>query len=335
MLMDGRPDDADRLGDLGRRITHWAIFRRYWLSIIGTLGLIMASAGLWLFQPYLLGVAIDGLVENDWYGVAYLAGLQVGVLIIGGARRYYDTRVYARIYRDIGAEAVSAAQAAGLEITRTAARANMLREVVNFFEFRVPSIIRATIDLVGSLALLSFLSLNVFYASLGALAAILLSSFLFGGQLLRLNRGYNDQLEQEIDAYQARSRQRTDAHLSALAEWQIRRSDTQVAIFGLTSFVLMGVVLYALYDTVSVQQAAIGTVFAVISYVRRFQIATFEFPAAYQQIIRTLEITRRINEAWRAPSEEMRRDASLRREAAAVRLMGEFLRERNGDDRRL
>ncbi|MEO1015045.1 MAG: ABC transporter six-transmembrane domain-containing protein [Pseudomonadota bacterium] len=323
--MSGRNKEADQFGPLGGPITHWAIFRRYWLSIIGTLGLIMLSAGLWLFQPYLLGLAIDGLVEDDWLGVAYLAALQVGVLIIGGARRYYDTRVYARIYRDIGAEAVSAAQAAGVEITRTAARANMLREVVNFFEFRVPSIIRASIDLVGSLVLLAFLSMNVFYASLGALGAILLSSVLFGGRLLRLNKGYNDQLEQEIDAYQANSRRQTDAHLSALAQWQIRRSDTQVWIFGLTSFVLMGVVLYALYDTVSVKEAAIGTVFAIISYVRRFQIATFEFPAAYQQIIRTLEITRRINEAWRAPAETLKRDA------VAMRFLGELGGEASRD----
>ncbi|MBI1391864.1 MAG: hypothetical protein GC152_03890 [Alphaproteobacteria bacterium] len=304
------------LGDLGGPITHGRIFRRYWLSIIGTLSLIVLSSTLWVFQPYLLGVAIDGLVVDDWRGVAYLAALQVGVLIIGAARRFYDTRVYSRIYREIGAEAVSASQAAGLEITRTAARANMLREVVNFFEYRAPGVARALIDLVGSLSLLALLSWNVFLASLGAMASIVVSSVLFGGVLFRLNRSYNDQLEREIDAYQANSRVQTDAHLDALARLQVQRSDTQVAIFGATSLILMVVVLFALYDTVAVKEAAIGTVFAVVSYVRRFQIATLEFPAAYQQLIRTLEITRRINDAWRAPADSPKKEAIAYRYAA-------------------
>ena len=143
-------------------ITHGRIFRRYWGSILVTLGLILASASLWLMQPYLLGLAIDGLTQGAWRGVAYLAGLQVLVLFIGGARRFFDTRVYTRIYRDIGEETVAASQAAGLPLTRMTARANMLREVVRFFEFRVPATLRSFINLVGSLGLLYFLSAPVF-----------------------------------------------------------------------------------------------------------------------------------------------------------------------------
>ena len=307
--------DPQRLGDLGGRITHGGIFRRYWRSITGTLALIIGSAGLWVVQPYLLGVAIDDLTNQQWRGMAWLGGLQVAALLVGGAGRFYDTRVYSRIYREIGAEAISASQAAGLDVTRVAARANMLREVVSFFEFRVSGLIRAVIDLVGSLTLLAILSTSVFYASFAAMAAIGAASLLFGGVLFRINRAYNDQLEQEIDVFRARARARTDEHLAALASWQVKRSDVQVAIFGLTSLVLTAVVFFALYDTVAVQGAAIGLVFSIVSYVRRFQIATFQFPAAYQQLIRTLEITRRINEAWRAPaSDELRASAAVHAE---------------------
>ncbi len=312
------------------KITHWRILRRYWLSIFGTLSLIILATSLGLFQPYLLGQAIDGLAADDWRGVGYLAALQLGVLLISGARRYYDTRVYTRIYRDIGADTVTNAQAAGLEITRTAARANMLREVVSFFEFRIPGVLRSSIDLVGSLALLALLSWNVFLASLGGMAAMVVVSLAFSGRLFRLNKGYNDQLEKEIDAYQENSRAKTDEHLSELARWQVRRSDLNVIIFGLTNVALLGVVLYALYDTVSVKEAAIGTVFAIVTYVRRFQIAVFEFPITYQQVIRTLEIIRRINDIDSVTTsaddkqEQTRTAADARGDALAVRMLGEL-----------
>ena len=290
----------EKNGDEGEtislNITHGRIFKRFWAPILGTLTLILVSSSLWLIQPFLLGRAIDGLVQDEWRGVVLLAGLQIGVLSIGAMRRYYDTRVYTRIYRTIGGEAVSASQAAGVELTRVSARANMLREVVNFFEFRVPATLRSVVDLVGSLALLAFLSTNVFYACAGAMGVIILVSLVFSGRLFKLNSRLNNQLEKEIDVFESRSPERTDGHLSEVARWRVRASDTEVIMFGLSSLTLMLVMFYALYDTVSVQDALIGEVFAVITYVGRFQFAVNTFPGAYQQLIRTLEITRRINQ---------------------------------------
>ena len=292
--------------DAGRplNITHGRIFRRYWAPILVTLGLILLSASLWLMQPFLLGLAIDGLVAGEWRGVAYLAGLQVLVLTIGATRRFFDTRVYTRIYRDIGEETVAASQAAGVQLTRITARANMLREVVRFFEFRVPSTLRSFINLIGSLGLLAFLSLPVFYACLGGAAFIALTSALFSGRLLRVNAAINDQLEEEVDVFAARSRAGTEEHLRKLAGFQVRRSDLQVVMFGANSLALMGVLLFSLYHIVSVEQAAIGVVFSVFSYVTRFQNAVDQFPASYVELLRTLEITRRINAVVVAEDED-------------------------------
>ncbi len=286
-------------------ITHGRIFRRYWGSILVTLGLILASASLWLMQPYLLGLAIDGLTQGAWRGVAYLAGLQVLVLFIGGARRFFDTRVYTRIYRDIGEETVAASQAAGLPLTRMTARANMLREVVRFFEFRVPATLRSFINLVGSLGLLYFLSAPVFFACLGGAAFIVVTSAIFSGSILRVNAKINDQLEEEVDVFAARSAEGVRQHFASIAGFQVRRSDLQVMMFGLNNIGLMGVLLFSLYQVVSVEQAAIGIVFSVFSYVTRFQNAVESFPATYVELLRTVEITRRINAVVAAEDEEV------------------------------
>lgn len=279
----------------GLAVTHGNIFRRYWAPILITLGLIFVSSLLWLFQPFLLGVAIDGLIADDWSGVVWLALLQLGVLMIGMARRFYDTRVYARIYRDIAEEAVTASQEASLELTRITARAGMLREVVSFFEFSLPFSLRALINLVGSVALLWFLSKTVLIACAIAIGLIVLIGWGFSGRIQSLSKRISDQQEREVDVISQDSRDETRDHFRKLARWQIAFSDTDVIMFGLSNVVLTGVLLFALYQTVSVDNAEVGTIFAVFSYVTRFQFAAYNLPYTYQQLLRTLEITKRVN----------------------------------------
>lgn len=308
-------------------ITHGRIFQRYWASIIVTFLLIIVSSGLWLVQPFLLGVAIDGMTKGQWMGVAGLAALQAVALVVGAARRLYDVRVYTRIYRDIGAETLAASHAAGVELTRVAARASMLREVVTFFEFRLPATLRSFLDLIGSLGFLAFLSIGAFYACLGGIAAILLTGALFSGRLIRVNAALNDQLEREVDIYAGKDPEDARAHLKALTGHQVRRADLQVVMFSANSVALMGVLLYSLYYVVSVQGAAIGAVFAVFTYVIRFLGAVDSLPTAYVELLRTIEITRRINDIVIAEPEPERIEASEEERSARLAAVARLIEE--------
>lgn len=290
-----RTDTVDAASAVILNVSHGAIFRRYWGSILVTLGLIVFSTALWLLQPYLLGRAIDGLVADEWRQTLELGVVQALVIVIGASRRYYDTRVYTRIYRAIGAETVAASQAVGLPVTTLTARANMLREIVRFFELRVPAALRSAINLVGSLTLLAFISTPVFYACLVGMGSIVGLSLAFGGRLLRLNASMNDQMETEVDVFSANDPAQTEAHLKEIAGWQVRRSDLEAAMFAMSGLVMTGVLLFSLYAVVSLEKADIGEAFAAFTYVVRFQIAVNAFPAAYQDTVRTMEISRRIN----------------------------------------
>ncbi|MEO1041172.1 MAG: ABC transporter six-transmembrane domain-containing protein [Pseudomonadota bacterium] len=310
----------------GLAVTHGNIFRRYWGSILTTLGLIFASSILQLFQPFLLGVAIDRLIADNWSGVVWLALLQVGVLAIGMARLFYDTRVYARIYRDIAEEAVTASQEASLELTRITARAGMLREVVGFFEYTLPSSLRSVINLIGSVLLLWFLSKTVLVACAIAIVVMVIIAVGFSGRIRSLSRRTSDQQEREVDVIAQQSRSDTREHFSKLARWQIATSDTEVIMFGLSNVVLTGVLLFALYQTISVENAEVGTIFAVFSYVTRFQFASYNLPYTYQRLIRTLEITERVNrldddvedDAEEHDDRETPKPRSTRRDAAVL-----------------
>ena len=69
--------------------------------------------------PFVLGVAIDDLVDGSYRGVLWLAGLEVIGLTVGVIRRLYDTRVYTGIYTDV---ANRTAQKADMPVTQRAAK---------------------------------------------------------------------------------------------------------------------------------------------------------------------------------------------------------------------
>ncbi|MEM9898233.1 MAG: ABC transporter six-transmembrane domain-containing protein [Pseudomonadota bacterium] len=283
--------------ETGRRlnITHQTIIARYWGSILGTMSLMLVASFISVLQPFALGVAINDLVEGSWGGVVILGGIQVALVTLTLARRFYDTRVYTRIFREIGGEAVAMSQQAGVELTRIGARANLLREVVSFFELRLPWTLRSFVNLFGALGLLAFLSFSVFLVCLSVMGFVIILSLIFSPILYRINKEINDQQELEFDVFQSGDTIKTDEHFAKLAKAQVRRSDTDVLVSALIYPVLIGVLMFSLYNVVLIEAAPIGTVFSVLSYVSAFQIAMFTLPDAYHQLLRTVEITRRIN----------------------------------------
>ena len=51
--------------------------------------------------PFVMGLAINDLIEGHMRGVWLFVALEVSALLVGTLRRLYDTRVYAGIYTDI------------------------------------------------------------------------------------------------------------------------------------------------------------------------------------------------------------------------------------------
>ena len=279
-----------------RRITHWSLFKRRWGSISATLALVLASTLLWLAQPYILGIAINDLTEGRWLGTALLVGVQLAVIVIGGVRRMLDTRVYGRLYREVSTEVVVTSQRAGLGLTRIAARASMLREVVKFFEHQVPRTIRAFVNLVGSLILLWLLAPPVFFVCLAGGGFVFALTIFVGRRLFRLNAELNDELEREVAVLEGRDAGEVEAHFASVTRHRVAKSDLEVLIYGLSTAALSAALVFGLYWMIAQEGAAVGTVFSVFTYVIRFQMAATTVPATYQETVRTLEITRRIND---------------------------------------
>ena len=108
------------------------IFHKYKVKFGLTLFLILTESMLSLMFPLFIGYAIDSAYNNSSYGATLLGVLGMIALVIGVGRRIYDSRFYAKVYENIGAQAIS--KMANHVPSRKTARLSMIREFVEFLE---------------------------------------------------------------------------------------------------------------------------------------------------------------------------------------------------------
>lgn len=270
------------------------LIRRFKGRVSLTFLLVVIESLLDVFYPLFIGLAIDDLLQGKYDGVIQLGALGILSLLVGAARRAYDTRVYAGIYRQIVPEMVNKEQERGSSVSKVSARSSLLTEFVEFLENSMPEIIRGIVSLVGILIMIAALNWNVFLACLGILLLIVMVYGISGKINYRLNASYNNQLEQQVQALESKDMRVIQQHYGALMKWNIKLSDLENL-----NYVAMwiGVIALLVYTPIMVVEdgtTSYGQVSSVFMYVFNYIAATMGFPLYIQQLIRLKEISRRL-----------------------------------------
>ncbi|MEM1111835.1 MAG: ABC transporter six-transmembrane domain-containing protein [Pseudomonadota bacterium] len=272
-----------------------SIFLRFKWRISLTLSLVILETLLALLYPLFIGWAINGLLDDSFDGIYWLAGLGVASVLMGVARRFYDTRIYSHIYRIITPEMVAREKAKGQPVSKIAARSSLLTELVEFFENALPEVIEAIVGLVGVLIILSTINLSVFLASL-ALLALVVIIYLFTGKLnYRLNAGYNNELEHQVDAIRQADMRQVHRHFRRLMRWNIKLSDLETVTYLVLWMGVVGLFVYAPVAAIDGGIVDYGLIVALLMYVFDFIEKVSALPLYVQQLIRLKEIANRIS----------------------------------------
>ena len=270
------------------------IWERYRLRISGTLGLLGIEQVLAVAEPFMLGVAINDLLNGSYRGILWLAGLEGARLLIGVIRRLYDTRVYAWIYSELANSTTG--HSSNTTISKTSAWVRLIQELVDFFEWEIPSLAAAIISLIGALLMLLFLSPVVGMLSLVVAGLIALVFQISRKRTFNLNYLLNNELERQVTTIERNNCQASKRHFRRLARWRIHLSDLEAMNFGIAELLLAGLIIGAIVLTVD-HSIAVGTVFSIIAYLIDFAEGLVILPTTYQQWIRAQEIGTRFNQA--------------------------------------
>ena len=272
------------------------LLKRFRGKVSLTLFLVILEAVTNLLFPLFMGYAINDLLDKNYNGLIGLAILGFMSLLISSIRRLYDTRAYAGIYTTLVTELVTKEQHRSSSVSKISARTSLFTELVEFLENSFPAIINSLIAVVGTLVIIFWLNRSIFVACLLASAIIFVLYGLGGRHNLKLNRGYNDTLERQVDVLATADQPQIGAHFKEVMRWNIKLSDFETFNFSLTWIILISLLLYAIVAAVSSGLTAYGTIFSLVVYVFEYISSVVELPLYFQQAIRLKEISARLND---------------------------------------
>ena len=272
------------------------LLSRFRWRIAITMFLVVIEAILGLLFPLFIGNSINGLLEQSTTELIYLGALGGLALLVGSARRFYDTRAYSGIYTTIATEMVEREHAKEKPISAIAARATLLTEFVEFLENSMPMIVENLFGIVGVLLIVLSLNNSIFVACLALFIWIVVIYVLTGRLNFRLNRNYNDELEKQVDVLSTQESPFIKNHFRAVMKWNIRLSDLETVNY---IGIWIGIIALLVYSPLVVIDSGIsdfGLVFSILMYVFQYIESIVNLPLFIQQIIRLQEISQRLQE---------------------------------------
>ena len=119
-----------------------AIFRANLGSICLTYVLFAVENVINVIEPFVLGLAIDGMLNGSYEPLGWFAAQHLAHLVIGVARRAYDTRMFGRIHADLVTQLVLDHRRREVEVTRIVARSSLSRDLSRSSNNRSRSLFR-------------------------------------------------------------------------------------------------------------------------------------------------------------------------------------------------
>jgi len=265
----------------------WCIALTYAVTLLENL--------FYLLYSWTIGLAIDGLLAGRGrWSLVPLVAVWAAHTVIGAGRQVYDTWVFARIHARIATATIERQRRAGIETTEIAARSAMSRELVDFFEREVPTLMTAALGLVGGIAMLFWYDRLVGLIVMVWMAPVLVVYALMGRRAHRLNRDLNDETEREVDLIDRDRFVPLASHFRRRGRLRVRLSNAEATSWSLVELFSIAAVVLVLLRMTSLPGIQAGELYAMLAYIWRVLECLDQAPTPVQRFARLLDIGRRL-----------------------------------------
>jgi hypothetical protein len=247
-----------------------------------------------LSYPWATGLAIDGLLDHDYWMTAPIIIAWTLRSAIGLFRQMYDTRLYTDIYNSIVTDTILRQRAVGIKATSVAARSAMSRDFVTFFEKDVPVVVASIIGILGSAAILFYYDLIIGAVTASLFIPVYLVNRGYMRRSLLLNEGLNNQLEEEVQVIEHAEPAAIRHHFAQVRCWRVKLSDAEAFNWTFIEVLSILVFIVVLVRATFLPTTETGDVFAILVYVWRLMENLDNVPQIVQQLTRLHDIAKRI-----------------------------------------
>ena len=262
--------------------------------LIGTFTLVLAENLLLLTYPVFGGIAINGVLEGNLGKALSYAAVVLVIWTVGSVRRAVDTRAFSRIYAEMVVPVILQQRRDGEAVSTISARAALSRELVDFFEMHLPTLVTSLISMVGAVLMLLFIEFWTVLASFFVLLFFMLLIPRYSRVNDRLYFRLNNRLERDVHIIEHSGDRELEQHHQLLAEMRIAISNREAVGYAVIGIALM--FLFAVSFSVMTLRgnANAGHLYAGVSYLWSFAISIDDAPRLLEEISKIRDIGKRI-----------------------------------------
>ena len=262
--------------------------------LIDTFTLVLAENLLLLTYPVFGGFAINGVLEGNLGKALSYAAVILVIWTVGSVRRAVDTRAFSRIYAEMVVPVILQQRRDGDAVSTISARAALSRELVDFFEMHLPTLVTSLISMVGAVLMLLFIEFWTGLASFFVLLFFMLLIPRYSRVNDRLYFRLNNRLERDVHIIEHSGDRELEQHHQLLAEMRIAISNREAVGYAVIGIALM--FLFAVSFSVMTLRgnANAGHLYAVVSYLWSFAISIDDAPRLLEEISKIRDIGKRI-----------------------------------------
>ena len=279
-----------------------SIFTTYRKSILLAISFVVVEKVAWIIEPTVFGNVIDAMI--DALATRPLQSPTIPLLIwigvftvnsgVGTYRRYRDEKIYLTIYNDLAAKIARRVTKGSMDASRAAARAELSRELIEFYQYRVPDLMEQGIDIGGAIIALTLFDWRLGATCATILVPVVLLSWLYNKKVSFFQKQIHDQQEDIYRVYAANDVEQVKSYNVEMAKWKQKIANRGALNFGVLRIFLLGIFLVILYVAIDLDDFTTGNIYAIAAYVWTFVTSSEYLPEQLESMTSVKDISERL-----------------------------------------
>jgi ABC-type multidrug transport system fused ATPase/permease subunit len=278
------------------------LVRQHKRGIFVALTLVVIENLAWIVERTLFGNVIDAMIDTAtgepkasaitplllWIG-AFVTNSGVGAL-----RRSVDQMIYLRMFTEIATNVSRSAVKHRMSVSKTAARAQLSREYITFFQYRVPEIGEQIISIGGALIGLAIFDLRIAGACSVVIVPLVLINTWYARRVTALQTSLHDNYEETYEVFSTKSPDKVHAYFETQNQSQQHIANYGAISFGLMRFVLLLIFIVVLYIAIDLDNFSTGNIYSIVAYLWTFITSSEYIPELLESWTSLKDISRRL-----------------------------------------
>ena len=279
-----------------------SLFKRYYKLILLIISLVVIENLAWILEPTVFGNVIDAVIDKNASveNVNLLLPLfiWIGLFIVnsgvGAFRRSFDQKVYLGMFTQIATEVAVKGKEHNLNISTIAGRAELTKEYISFFHFRMPEIIEQSIAILGAIVALFFFDLRIGLTCMFIILPIILMSRLYSLKVQKIQKELHDIQEDAYKIYSTLDIEKISGYYKKYSQYNQKIANWSSLNFGIIRFSLLAIFLIVLYISIDLDDFTTGNIYAIVTYLWTFVTSTEYLPDLFESITSIKDLSNRL-----------------------------------------